>query len=389
MARSCAHAAPVLLALAVSCSSEPSKPPEPAAPSGGTFGIDARPANATCKPPENYAQPPALLSATGCVDPKDPARPASGLIPYTVASPLWSDGAAKQRFMAIPDGKTIHVKDCDREPATCKSKPEGGTFEDEGHFVFPVGTVLMKNFLFAGKIFETRLFTRIRDDRWVGYSYRWNAARTDATVVGEDGTSGPVANDAGAMLTWSFPSRSDCLLCHNDAVGFSLGPETRQLAIDHRYPSGVTANQIATLEHLGLFDAPVKPLPALPDPAAGIDATGNDPATLDDRAHSYMHANCAICHRPGGNFPGVDMRFGVGLAAMNICNLEPTKGSADAMPPEAAKRLDPGHPERSVTFTRMATLDGTVRMPQVATGVVDPVGTRLISDWIKSIARCP
>jgi uncharacterized repeat protein (TIGR03806 family) len=357
-----------------------------AAPDGGgssSFGLSARPKNPTCKPGENYSQPPALLSATGCVDAKDPRKPAPGLIPYGVASPLWSDGAAKQRFMALPDGQQIHVKDCDREPATCQPRAQGGTPDDEGHFVFPVGTVLVKSFLFGGKLLETRLFSRVREDRWVGHSYRWNDSQTDATVVGEDGTGAMVANDTGGMQRWSFPSRSDCLLCHNDVVGFSLGPETRQLAIDFAYPSGVTADQLATLEHIGLFDAPVKRLPPLPDPAAA------DRFSLDERAHSYMHANCAICHRPEGNFPGIDMRYGVPLAAMSLCNLEPTKGTAEATPTQAARRLVPGHPEQSTTFTRMATLDTTVRMPQVATTVVDPLGTALVSDWIKGIGTCP
>ena len=77
---------------------------------GGPFGIAARPSKQTCIAPAKYDQPTALLSATGCFDPKDPKKPAPGLIPYDVNSPLWSDGADKQRFMALPDGALIHVK---------------------------------------------------------------------------------------------------------------------------------------------------------------------------------------------------------------------------------------------------------------------------------------
>jgi uncharacterized repeat protein (TIGR03806 family) len=367
--------------LVAACSSSA---PEDPGPKAGMPGMPGRPANATCKPPASYSQPAARLSATGCADPADPKKPAPGLIPYTVASPLWSDGATKQRFMALPDGQTIHVKDCTREPGTCKTKAEGGTPDDEGHFVFPTGTVLVKSFALAGKLVETRLFTKLREDRWIGYGYRWNEEQTDATIVPEDGAGVDLRNEAGQPQRWVFPSRNDCLLCHNDVVGFSLGPETRQLAVPFRYPSGVTENQLDALERIGVFDAPVKRLPPLPDPAAG-----DDPATADARARSYMHANCAICHRPQGNFPGIDMRFEVPLGAMGVCNLEPTKGTAEAGPPETAKRLAPGHPEQSTTYTRMTTLDGTVRMPQVATGVVDPLGTRLVSDWIKRITACP
>src|SRR3954447_9727024 len=49
--------------------------------SGGAFGLAGRPRNTTCRPPERYTDPAATLKGTGCVDPKDPTRPAAGLIP--------------------------------------------------------------------------------------------------------------------------------------------------------------------------------------------------------------------------------------------------------------------------------------------------------------------
>jgi hypothetical protein len=358
-------------------------------PGTGPFGLAARPSNATCKPPAKYLEPVMLLSATGCVDPQDPGKPAPGMIPYDVASPLWSDGASKERFMSIPDGTLIHVKDCMREPDTCKPTAQGGTSDDDGHLGFPLGTVLMKNFLFQKKSFETRLFVKYRDDFWVGYSYIWNAQHTDATIAAEDGVTMPVMNDSGMMQSWYFPSRSDCLLCHNKSVGFSLGPETQMLNIDYAYPGGVKANQLATLEHIGMFDGPVKRIAPLPNPASGIMGMVNDPATAVVRARSYMHANCAICHRPEGDYPDIDLRFGVDLKAMNLCNVDPNKGTLTITPPTRAKRLVPGNPQLSVTYLRTTTLDEKVRMPQIATSIVDPVGTRLISDWIKGITACP
>jgi uncharacterized repeat protein (TIGR03806 family) len=365
-----------LITLHLGCQSQDGAAPA----TGGPFGLTTRPHNPDCRPPASYDQPPTTLVASGCADPKDPTRPSAGMIPYGVASPLWSDGASKRRFLALPDGARIHVKDCAREPATCGSAAQGGTPDDDGHFSFPVGSVLRKDFLFQQRPFETRLFMKFTETRWVGYSYQWNAAHTDATVVGEDGHHEAVQNDGGAMQDWAFPSRSDCLLCHNDVVGFALGLETRQLDGPFDYPSGVTANQVDTLEHIGLFDAKVARPALLTDPA-------DSRAALDDRVRSYLHINCAICHRPEGKFPGIDLRLGVPLAATGLCNQAPTKGSAGAAPP--ALRLVPGHPEQSVTYTRVATLDQTIRMPQVATAVVDPLGTALLSDWIKGIAACP
>src|SRR5690606_1657707 len=53
---------------------------------------------------------PGRLSETGCFDPADPRHPVEGMIPYDVNVALWSDGARKARWLAIPDGTTITVE---------------------------------------------------------------------------------------------------------------------------------------------------------------------------------------------------------------------------------------------------------------------------------------
>jgi len=345
------------------------------------FGLSARPAKQTCLPPANVDSPVTKLSATGCTDPTDVRKPAASLIPYDVASPLWSDGADKQRFMAIPDGATIHVKNCTTEPDTCKPAFQGGTSSDEGHWVMPVGTVLVKNFLFAGKPFETRLFVRFADE-WGGFSYQWSADLSDATLVSEFGAMADVVNNSGAKQTWTFPSRNDCLECHNETVGGSIGPDTRQLNWSMKYPSpsGVMANQISTLEHIGLFDAPVVRMPALVD----FRVTG---PSVDDRARSYLHANCGTCHRPDGNYSAIDLRFGVSLQNMKICNLDPNKGDLGIT---GAKRLVPAMPAQSLMLLRMQAPDkASGRMPQLATSVLDTLGISLVTQWISGITVCP
>lgn len=353
------------------------------------FGIAVRPAKQTCSPPADPDKPADRLSATGCTDPADVKKPAASLIPYDVASPLWSDGADKQRFMAIPDGAKIHVKNCTTEPDTCKFVSQGGTSFDEGHFIMPIGTVLVKNFLFAGKLVETRLFINFADialpdgttgPGWGGYSYQWNAAQTEAVLVADTGATAGVVNASGATQQWTFPTRSNCLECHTDTAGFSLGPDTRQLNGLLKYPSGVTANQIATLEHIGLFDAPVVRMPALADYRLTS-------ATVEDRARSYLHSNCAICHRPDGAYSAIDLRAGVTLASMKICNLDPNKGDIGVT---GAKRLIPGAPDRSLMVLRMQAPDkASGRMPQLATSVLDTLGISLVSQWVQGITSCP
>jgi uncharacterized repeat protein (TIGR03806 family) len=345
---------------------------------GGPFGLEKRPGPQTCKPPADLAQPAAKLSATGCVLATDPKKPAASLIPYDVASPLWSDGAAKQRFMAIPDGALIHVKDCMREPDLCGTN---GTTDDDGHWELPVGTVLVKHFLFGARFHETRLFIRFAE-KWVGYSYEWNAAQTDATLVDAAGVTKPVMGGGSPMQMWRFPSREQCLTCHNETVGFSLGPETLQMNKTISYGT-VMANQIQTLEHIGLFDAPVRTtgLDGLPLPT-----TTGTPATLEARARSYIHANCAICHRPGGEYPAIDLRWKTLLKDANICNVDQNKGDVGV---PTSKRMVPGMPGQSTLYLRMNTLDPLARMPQLATSVLDPVGTKLVFDWITAKNMCP
>ena len=49
------------------------------------------------------------LVDTGCVDPDDPRKPSSAMIPYDVHAKLWSDAALKNRALAIPDGTVISI----------------------------------------------------------------------------------------------------------------------------------------------------------------------------------------------------------------------------------------------------------------------------------------
>ena len=315
------------------------------------------------------------------MDPRDPRKPAGGLIPYDVASPLWSDGAAKERFLALPDGQRIRVKDCSRNPQACAPAAMGGTPQDDGHWELPVGSVLVKTFSIGGRRIETRLLVRWNELTWKGYSYEWNAAETEAELVPDmqGGLFKPVANGSGTQI-WHFPSRAQCLQCHTIAAGISLGPTTAQLNRDFKYPSGVTSNQVATWEHIGLFEeAPSRPhLAALPTPTAGQPG-------LVPRVRSYLHANCANCHRPEGSLEGLDLRFETPFERTGLCNAAPEKGTLGV---EGALRLIPGDPGRSLMSLRMhTTQDG--RMPQIGTSVVDVDGAALVDEWIRSMQACP
>jgi hypothetical protein len=329
----------------------------------------------------------ALLSATGCVNPTDPTLPAATLIPYGVSSPLWSDAAYKERFFALPDGATIDVKDCTRNPGQCTPIEEGGTYEDEGDWTFPIGTVFMKTFAFGDRLLETRLLVRAAEFDFWGYSYEWRADQTDADLIpsGGDFINGKdvMVEGPDGMQTWHFPSRAQCLECHTTPAGVYLGPETSALNSDFTYPNGVTGNQLETLEHIGVFTASPEPLSAYPDPA---DAT----ASLEERARSYLHANCSMCHRPGSNFTGFDVRYSVPFADTKLCNEPPEKGDLGVM---GAMKVTPGNAEASVVSLRMHVRDIGMaqffQMPRLGTNVVDEAGVGVIDEWIDSLTSCP
>jgi hypothetical protein len=317
----------------------------------------------------------------------DPKLPAATLIPYDVASPLWSDAADKQRFFALPDNATIDVKDCMRNPTQCTPVETGGTYEDEGDWIFPIGTVFVKTFGFGGRIHETRLLVRASEFDYWGYSYEWRADQTDADLIPPDGDfingKDVMLEGPNGMQSWHYPSRSECMTCHTTPAGTALGPETSQLNFDYEYPNGVTGNQVETLEHIGIFTAPPADMEALPTP------TGTA-APLEERARAYLHANCSMCHRPGSTFTGFDARFSTPFADMNLCNVAPEKGNLGVM---NAMRITPGDASASVVSLRMHTRDlgmmMSVQMPILGTNVVDDDGAGVIDEWIESLTGCP
>jgi uncharacterized repeat protein (TIGR03806 family) len=299
-----------------------------------------------------------LLSETGCIDVAAAGAPElDSLIPYGLNAAFWSDGAAKDRWLGLPDGQNILVP-------------------DDGDWDLPIGTVIVKHFRLNGRLAETRLFMRHPDGGWAGYTYRWNEQQTEATRV-RGGLVAPVGDQ-----DWVYPSESDCMFCHNKAAGYSLGLETAQLNGDHAYPqTGRTSNQLATLNAINALTPPItgEP-PAYADPA-------DTSLPLEARARSYLHANCSFCHRPGGPTPAqMDLRHDTPLPATGACDAVPTLGDLGIAD---ARIVAPGDPDRSELLSRMSRRD-FAGMPPVASRLPDMAGASLIREWIESLTsdRC-
>jgi len=226
------------------------------------------------------------------------------------------------------------------------------------------------------------LFIRLSDRVWQGYSYEWRVDGSDADLVPDTvgGVRKDLLNGAGQMQTWVYPDRAMCVQCHTEASGFSLGVELRQLNTDYTYPSGITSAQLPTLEKIGVFkEQLMRPLPApypLPSGNAG---------TQETRTRSYLHSNCAMCHRPGGPFATMDFRFDTAFANMNLCNAAPERGNLGV---DSALRLVPGKPDLSLVSLRMHALN-VFRMPKIGSLVKDPKGVALVDAWITDLKACP
>ena len=310
------------------------------------------------QPPSGGGTAPTALSATGCVNPADPKQPAAGLIPYDIRAPFWSDGAAKQRWIGLPDGSPI-------------------TVQANGDWDFPNGTVLVKNFTLASRLIETRLFMRHPDGSWGGFTYAWNDAQTDATLV----PGGSVRSINGQP--WIYPSEGQCVQCHTSVAGRALGLETAQLNRNFVYPqTGRTANELFTLNHIQVLT------PAIPDPAA--QPTMADPsdtsAPLNDRARAYLHTNCSQCHREGGPTPStMDLRYTTPLNQTNACEAAPQSGNLGLG--SAARLIDPGSAANSILVNRTNRRDANA-MPPVGSAQIDTAGVALLTQWINGLTGC-
>ncbi|MCB9792786.1 MAG: PQQ-dependent sugar dehydrogenase [Alphaproteobacteria bacterium] len=298
---------------------------------------------------------PQRLSETGCMDPDDPTQPGPGLLPYAVNHPLWSDGAEKDRYVALPPGTAA-------------------TLHDSGEIELPVGSVLVKQFHVGGALVETRLYMRHVDGGWAPYTYEWLPDHSDA-VLSRAGGLTTLADGT----TWDIPSSAQCVACHAQSSGVTLGMELGQLNGSLTYPGGYEANQLETWEHIGFLDraleGEVADLLAYAPPSAGAEA-----------ARAYLHVQCSACHQPGSTAPGdMDLRYDTPLAEMNLCEVEPAGGD---MGIEGARLLVPGDPARSMLLQRMASLDPLYRMPPLGTALVDEEGVAALSEWIASLEGC-
>jgi len=326
-------------------------------------------------------QPPALLSQTCVFTNLATLAPRSGLIPYDVNSPLWSDNAFKQRWISVPNNGVPY------------STNDQVAFAPAGEWSFPVGTVFIKHFelpinetnLAIRRRLETRLLVNATNNAFYGVTYKWRADNSDADLLTNSLSENiPISTPSGTRTqTWYYPSQQECLSCHTPSASWVLGVKTRQLNGDFTYPNtSRTDNQLRTWNHLGMFAPPI-------DEAAitnydRLVKVSDATATTEFRVRSYLDANCAHCHRPLGARANFDARFDTPLVDQNIVS-GPVN---DPLGIQGAREVAPGSLAQSIMFLRLST-NSSIKMPPLARNVVDSNAVPVLADWIHSLATPP
>jgi hypothetical protein len=368
-------AAAILAAAAVACSSDPEPTPSGVSGSGGSGGSAGGTAgsagsagggaggtagsagggaggtagSAGSAGAGGYVEP-TLLSQTGLFSDVATGTLAPGVREYTPAYELWSDGAAKRRWVYLPEGQKIDTTKMD-------------------YWVYPVGTKLWKEFTRDGKRVETRLIEKhgTGKDDWFMMAFAWNDAGTDAT-----------ASDDGAMNVMGtghdIPGHLKCWECHGNMKDRVLGFGAVQLS---HTGAGVTLD---TLIAEGLLSAP---------PAAAFTLPGAD---QEKKALGYLHANCGTCHNDGGTAePFVSMKLQLWLhtaefggAPGDTATYQTTIGQeTESFKGAGGIRVVPQDLANSLLYQRFI-LDTAMElhMPPLATEVIDPNGKQILEDWI-------
>jgi uncharacterized repeat protein (TIGR03806 family) len=334
---------------------------------GGLYSLEPTPP----AEPSNF---PRRLSETGLFASTADHVMQDGVIPYSVNVQLWSDGAHKQRWMAVPGTAQFGYK-----------RARGWDFPD--------GSVLVKSFALervAGvpksrRWIETRLMVR-QQGEWVGYSYRWNEEQTDAALVEAAGANvdfeiqDKKAATGVKKQTWHYPSRAECMVCHSRAANYVLGLTEHQMNRDGEY-GGVTVNQLEMLDRMGYFKEKEK-LPKPPSELSRLYDPFDEKLDLRLRALSYLHANCSNCHvSAGGGNAAFEMEIDVKPEKAGLYDASPVHTTFGI---EGAKVIASGKPDQSLLLHRMSRR-GSGQMPPLGTNLVDDQACDLIRKWIQQL----
>lgn len=317
-------------------------------------------------------RPPTLLSEFGFFADLPALDPAEGVLPFAPSSALFSDGALKDRFVYVPDGRTV-------------------AYVEEEALDFPEGSALIKSFSFPAdyrrpdediRIIETRVLLK-QADGWHAWAYIWNDEQTDAKL-NIAGARVPISTvDAGGTpleFTYAVPNKNQCKGCHDVAGAIvPLGPKARNLNHDFPYPEGA-ANQLRRWQEEGILDG-------LPDIAsvATVPDWRDETADIDARARAWLDANCAHCHRRDGpaSNSGLYLTWEEPYGPALGINKRPVaagRGSGGRL-----FDIRPGDPDGSILNYRVESVEPGVMMPELGRTLADREASDLLRKWVAGL----
>ncbi len=314
------------------------------------------------------AEPPSTLSSLGAFSDLNTLTPIAGFRPYDVNTELWSDGSLKSRWIAIPNDGTYSTSE------------EQIVFAEEGPWQFPAGTVILKHFElpvdFQNPIgptyrVETRFIVVTGPGEVYGLTYRWNKAQTDANLLTFGDTAQyevTLENGHDHTQIWNFPSRSQCITCHNPNAGSVLGLKS----------SSISHVQLSAWESEAIFGNSLTQamIPSIPQSVA-ID---DESAHIDLRISSYLDMNCVHCHRPDGVEAAFDARFSTPILNKNLIGTAGVSRNT----PSGEVIIMPRDKQKSQLWQR-DHITGETAMPPLAKNEVDDAYIQVLEQWIDGL----
>ncbi|MFC4634925.1 hypothetical protein ACFO3O_13475 [Dokdonia ponticola] len=294
--------------------------------------------------------------------------PNNGVLEYSLINKLFSDYAVKKRFIWMPEGATA-------------------TYDaDDTLLVFPVGTIIIKNFFYDNvlpentrRIIETRLLIHTTNG-WEFADYIWNETQTEA-IYNLDGSNVDIMwelNGETRSVNYRIPSEAECQTCHKTGdTSVPIGPRPQNLNRPFTYTDGSTANQLDKWIEEGYLQS----VPA--DVIALIDWQDTS-APLKERVRSYFEINCAHCHIEEGHCSYRPIRLDYTSSILDenigIC-VEPEEDLGNGI----SHIIRPTNIGRSAMYFRMNTTAEEVRMPLLGRTLIHDEAITLLEEFINDL----
>ncbi|MDW3652429.1 MAG: SO2930 family diheme c-type cytochrome [Bacteroidia bacterium] len=298
-------------------------------------------------------------------------KPAEGVLPYELNTPLFTDYAHKERFVKVASGKEIRIQG--------------------EELIYPEGTYLIKNFYYwkdeqdktqGRQLIESRVLHKT-GDLWEVANYEWDAEQKEAyrNILGaKKEIAWTDTKGQARKVSYVIPDNNDCKSCHkyNGNVKY-IGPKLRNLNKEIAYSEG-SMNQLQKFQQMAWLPASfsLENRPKLPN-------WEDDNYSLGERARAYLDVNCAHCHSQHG--PASNTALFLEYEEEDAHRLGINKGPVSAAQGSGnlMYNITPGKADSSILVYRMNSVETGIAMPEIGRNLIHEEGVALMQDWINSL----